>query len=371
MRVGGTAFKMSSAFPEGQTQEQSSPGAFVAPGSGTSTAAIRLDPQGKISDATVSAAAMLGFEPQELCGRTLKELAIEGWQAAADVASARVRFGATESFELALKGRSGRRTLVEMTARAGNNGKAGTLIAWSERRLRRSAASQEADPEAGRIAYRLMHRQEAERLQVARELHDEVAPVVVMVKYMVEEALARLGSGADPRCVETLQDATARLRDVVSELRRIATDLRPKLLDDLGLLATLQWYCRSVEEAAPGVQVAGQFQVSEADVPQRLKLDIFRIVQEALRNAIEHSQAHRIDVSLYLAMDELCVTIEDDGRGFDTRAAAAPDEASMAGLGLQAMRRRVEGTGGRLALEAAPGRGTRICAAWRAAVAPR
>jgi len=356
---------MNLATDEGSTEEQPMGATTVASVQSAATAAIRLDPQGRISDATASAAAMLGFEPKELRGRPLKDLAIEGWQAAAEVAAARVRFGATESFELALKGRSGRRTLVEMTARAGADEKVGAVIAWSERRARRSATSQAVDSQLGRIAYGLLRTQEAERSKVARKLHDDVAPVAVAVKYMIEDALGRIGPDATPDCVERLRDAAARLRDVISELRRISNDLRPKLLDDLGLLATLEWYCRGIEQACPGIQLVCHLQLAEANIPQRLKLDIFRIVQEALGNVIEHAQAHAVQVNLFLAMEDLCLLIEDDGCGFDPASVAAKDETGTIGLGLHRIRRRVQATQGRLLLDAALGRGTRIGATWR------
>jgi two-component system NarL family sensor kinase len=303
-----------------------------APIAGGSAAAIRLDPQGRISDATVSAAAMLGFEPQELRGRSLKDLAIEGWQAAAEVAAARVRFGATESFELALKGRSGRRTLVEMTARAGADGKAGAVVAWSERRVRRNTGTADADPDLKRVAYGLLRTQEAERMRVALELHDEVAPIVIMVKYMIEDAVGRLGPEAAAESGPILNDAAARLRDVIAELRRISTDLRPRLLDDLGLLPTLEWFCR--------------------------------VVQEALNNVVEHANARRAQLSLLVAHNELVLMIEDDGAGFDPANAISRRDGGL-NLGLQSIRKRVEATGGRLLLESVGQRGTRIGGAWR------
>ena len=200
--------------------------AMPAPLAGN-VAAIRLDAQGRIVDATVSAAAMLGYEPTDLHGHTLSDLALEGWQAAAEVATARVRFGATESFELALKGRSGRRTLVEMTAGTGSNGAAGVVVAWSERRARRPAGARDGDPDLKRIAYGLLRIQESERMRVALQLHDEVSPIVIMVKYMIEDAVGRIGPGVAGESVAILSDATVRLRDVIAELRRISTELRP------------------------------------------------------------------------------------------------------------------------------------------------
>ena len=355
---------MKSAPNEMLPRESVLAGPLLAPSPPSSAAAIRLDPQGRISDATASAAAMLGFEPQELRGRSLRDLAIEGWQAAAEVAAARVRFGATESFELALKGRSGRRTLVEMTARAGADGKDGAVVAWSERRVRRNSGSQDTEADLKRVAYGLLRTQEAERMRVALELHDEVAPIVVMVKYMIEDAVGRLGPEAAAESGKILNDAAARLRDVISELRRISTDLRPKLLDDLGLLPTLEWYCRGVEEACNGVRVECNLAVAESQVPEALKLDIFRIVQEALNNVIAHANARRAQLSLHTAMNELVLLIEDDGEGFDPAAAATRRDGDLT-LGLQSIRKRVEATGGRLILESAGQRGTRIGGAWR------
>jgi len=333
---------------------------------GSSAAAIRLDNQGRISDATVSAAAMLGFEPQELRGRSLKDLVLEGWQAAAEVAAARVRFGATESFELALKGRSGRRTLVEMTARAGAGTDAGAVVAWSERRIRRSGAATQDAEDLKRIAYGLLRTQEAERMRVALELHDEVAPIVIMVKYMIEDAIGKFGAEAPAESTQILNDAALRLRDVISDLRRISTDLRPRLLDDLGLIPAIEWYCRGVEEACKGIRVECRITVTEAEIPERLKLDIFRIVQAALNNVVEHAHARRAHVALYAKGDELFVMIEDDGNGFDLTAAMERTHGELS-MGLHSIRKRAEATNGRLQFESSGQQGTRIGAAWRLA----
>jgi two-component system NarL family sensor kinase len=359
---------MEPAPNENSSTQNQNLGGFRYPPSaaaGQTAAAIRLDGQGRISDATVSAAAMLGFEPQELRGRTLKDLALEGWQAAAEVASARVRFGATESFELALRGRSGRRTLVEMTAKAGKDGDPGAVIAWSERRMRKASAAQDADSDLKRVAYGLLRTQEAERMRVAMELHDEVAPIVVMVKYMIEDAVGKLGLDVPPESASLLNGAAARLRDVISELRRISTDLRPRLLDDLGLVPTLEWYCRGVEEACSDLKVSCQLSVPESEIPSALKLDIFRIVQEAMSNVLEHAHAHRAQVSLFVTSgDELCVVVDDDGEGFDMAAATSKRDGELS-LGLQSIRKRVEATGGRLLFDSTGQRGTRIGGAWR------
>ncbi|MBV8210762.1 MAG: PAS domain-containing protein [Burkholderiaceae bacterium] len=343
------------------------------PGEGVPTlasggvAAVWLDRQDRIREATASAAAMLGYEPQAMIGRQLAELAAEGWRTAAEVAAARVRFGSTDSFELMMRGRSGRQTLVEMTAQSQPfpDGEPGAVIAWSERRLRRRSRSQATpgDLELRRLAYGLLRTQEAERTKVAGELHDDVAPLVVMVKYMIEDAQSRLSQGASEDAREVLNGAAARLRDVLGELRRISTDLRPRLLDDLGLGPTLQWYCRGFEGACPSVSVRCRISVEEREIPGDWKLEVFRIAQEALANVAQHAHATRVNVSLVKMGDELRLAIDDDGVGFD------PTRVSEQGfgLGLHAIRKRIDGTGGVLSLETAPHRGTRVNASWKLA----
>jgi two-component system NarL family sensor kinase len=330
-------------------------------------AAVWLDHQDRIREATASAAGMLGFEPQALIGRQLADLAAEGWRTAAEVAAARVRFGATDSFELLLRGRSGRQTLVEMTAQSQPlpDGEPGSVIAWSERRLRRRSRTEAnaGDVELRRLAYGLLRTQEAERMRVAGELHDDVAPLVVMVKYMIEDAQARLGRGAADEAAEVMNGATSRLRDVLAELRRISTDLRPRLLDDLGLGPTLQWYCRGFEDACPSLAVKCRIAAEERDIPEDLKLEVFRIVQEALSNVAQHANANRVNVSLVRLGDELRLAIDDDGIGFDPARVA--DQGL--GLGLHAIRKRIDATGGLLSMETAPHRGTRLNASWKVA----
>jgi two-component system, NarL family, sensor kinase len=334
-------------------------------------AAVWLDREDRIREATASAAGMLGFEPQALVGRQLADLAAEGWRTAAEVAAARVRFGSTDSFELLLRGRSGRQTLVEMTAQSQPlpNGEPGSVIAWSERRLRRRIRSETnaSDAELRRLAYGLLRTQEAERMRVAGELHDDVAPLVVMVKYMIEDAQARLARGAPEEAADVMNGATSRLRDVLAELRRISTDLRPRLLDDLGLGPTLQWYSRGFEDACPSLAVKCRISVEEREIPEDLKLEVFRIVQEAFSNVAQHAHANRVNLSLVRLGDELRLAIDDDGVGFD---AASVSEQGL-GLGLHAVRKRIDATGGTLSLETAPHRGTRLNASWKlAASAP-
>ncbi|MBI4292010.1 MAG: ATP-binding protein [Betaproteobacteria bacterium] len=138
-------------------------------------------------------------------------------------------------------------------------------------------------------------------------------------------------------------------------------NLRPSTLDDLGILATLSWYFREFEAACPSVKLERDIGVAEADVPQLLKISIFRIVQEATNNALKHARAKSIRVCLHSAGGALELTIEDNGQGFDPEAATTDFNH---GLGLQSMRERAELSGGSYEMVSAPGRGTRIQVGW-------
>jgi len=211
--------------------------------------------------------------------------------------------------------------------------------------------------ELRRLAYGLLQTQEAERMRVATELHDDVAPLVVMVKYMIEDAQARLARGAADEASEAMDGATARLRDVLSELRRISTNLRPRLLDDLGLGPTLQWYCRGFEEACQSVTVKCRCRPRSATSPRSSTGSVPNRPGSPEQRGAARARQPR-ECLLVRFREELRLTIDDDGVGFDTVRVA---EQGI-GLGLHAIRKRVDATEGTLTLETAPHRGTRVSA---------
>jgi len=330
----------------------------------SANALVRLDLEGRIREASAAAAAMLGFEPMALAGRSLVDLAAEGWAHAAEVASARVRYGATESFELMLRGRSGRQSLIEMRARPASDalGKArGFVVSWLHRGVGRRPGLEAAEAELRLLADALLRSREQERRGVSARLHDDLAPTLVMVKYLIEDALQRIRSNDQGDMTSLLTVAAARLRDVIVDLRSISTDLHPRLLDDLGLIPTLEWYCRGFEEAHPAITMVRALSAAERNIPAELKVDIFRIVQDALGNVVRHANATAVRLSLAEEDGELRLSVEDNGSGFDPGLVARPGRGSV---GLPSIRKRIEGTHGRMVLDTGPQRGTRIAAAW-------
>lgn len=335
-------------------------------------AAIVVDEYGKVLEATSGAAAMLGFEPAELHGHGLSEMAAEGWSWVVQNALLRLVSGSEDPFDLLLRGRSGRRTLVQMIPRPllRTGGVLQYLIVWLEQRGNSPGPlppMTEGEAELQRLAYGLLKTHDVERGRVASELHDGVAPLVTMAKFMVEDALGRLARGAVSEATTLLVSTVARLRDALADVRRISTDLKPSSLDDLGVLPTIEWYCRQFNEAYPGVRVACDLNVDEHTIAKHLKLDIFRIVQEALINVGRHAQAKEARVVLTNADERLQLRVEDNGKGFDIGPLLRGDSSVM-GVGLHSITKRVDATGGTLLLESSAHRGTVIGASWMVAL---
>jgi PAS domain S-box-containing protein len=203
------------------------------------------------------------------------------------------------------------------------------------------------------LSRRLIHAQEDERRQIARELHDEIGQALTAVKINLQ-GLGRSASGADGRTA----DCIALVDETLRRARGMAMDLRPPLLDDLGLVYALQWY---VEQHARRTGLEGRF-VAE---PERLRaaLEIetacFRVAQEALTNIARHAGASRFGVELSGRDGGLELVVRDDGCGFDP-VGALDRAAGGASLGLVGMRERVELVGGKIAFVSAPGQGTEV-----------
>ncbi len=224
-----------------------------------------------------------------------------------------------------------------------------------ERQLRRS------ENELRLLSDQLMSAQESERKRIASELHDGIGQSLGAIKFRVESVMRGLGQGqtGDGGRAQ-LQEVIRKIQGSIEEVRRISMDLRPSMLDDLGIVATLEWFCREYQETWPGIELRKAVTVSEADLDDSLKVVIFRILQEALNNISKHARATRVKIALKAHQDGLRLRIRDNGRGFDTDKA----HRLNAGLGLMSMRERAEVSGGVFDVRSTPGKGTLIEVLW-------
>ena len=200
----------------------------------------------------------------------------------------------------------------------------------------------EQDARRRALVRRLLAAGEEERRRIARELHDETSQLLTAIQLSLDRAAT---------------DATAmgRTRELLGrtqlEIHRLIHDLRPSLLDDLGLPAAVQWYAENDLQPA-GIEVRLEVE-QELVLPPDVEIAVFRIYQEIVTNVLRHARAESVAVELYRAGGRLVLAVEDDGTGFD------PSERGE-GVGLVGMRERAELVGGTLTVDSEPGLGTHV-----------
>ena len=203
------------------------------------------------------------------------------------------------------------------------------------------------------LSQRLLQVQEAERQHIARELHDEIGQALTALKLSLETVRDLSIEDVPTRLHETRHQVD----ELLGRVRNLALDLRPAMLDDLGLLPALLWLFERYATQA-GVQVNFEHRDLQRRFNPEIETAAYRIVQEALTNATRHAGVREVTVRSWSDASSLCVQIVDAGRGFDAQAAMG----GAASSGVAGMRERVLLLNGRFTVESAPGKGTRVSA---------
>jgi signal transduction histidine kinase len=211
--------------------------------------------------------------------------------------------------------------------------------------------------ETRRLADMVIRAQEEERGRVARELHDEANQLVAALMTTVDTAEALSVDAGTPALRDTLSRLRRLATAALSDLQRIATELRPPALDEFGLLPALT---RHVRDRTEGTALEADVRIEgrRRRMPAGVELALYRIAQEALANVQKHAGARHVHVRLRFLPSEVRCDISDDGRGFDV----AQPSAARVGLGLAGMRERASIVGGSLEVTSQPGGGTRVSA---------
>jgi signal transduction histidine kinase len=203
-----------------------------------------------------------------------------------------------------------------------------------------------------RLATQIIQAQDEERSRLARELHDSVAQTIAALVLQISAVRRDYDEGP---LAERLDLVRAIAGEALEEVRLLSHTVHPRVLDDLGLPAALEWLARQTREAE-GLQI----EVVADEVPDELPLvqssALYRVAQEALRNAVRHAGASQVLLRLTRSPGTLSLEVADDGAGFDVAAA----EARRPGMGLFAMRERVALVDGSMEILSRPGSGTRI-----------
>jgi PAS domain S-box-containing protein len=194
---------------------------------------------------------------------------------------------------------------------------------------------------------------EEEQTRIARELHDELGQALTALKMDVAAIVGELQPD-QVTSINRANDMARLLESTVASVRRIATQLRPLMLDDLGLLPTIGWLVNDFSKRT-GIAVALSLPDPETDIDPQLSTVIFRVLQESLTNVARHADATQVKITLTCSSAEIRLSVSDNGRGFD-----GSEVRSAKTFGLLGMRERAGMTGGMLTVDSAPGSGTSI-----------
>jgi PAS domain S-box-containing protein len=226
---------------------------------------------------------------------------------------------------------------------------------WAEEALKKSRE------ELRLLSSQLITVQEDERRRIAQELHDEIGQSLGSIKIRLETLTKQGTSYTDTKSVELLQSLISMVQESMQEVRNIGMDLRPSTLDTLGILATIAWFSREFQTTYPSLRIERQIDIQETEVPESLKIVIYRILQEALNNIAKHSKADVGKIFLGKTDGEITFSIQDNGQGLDLPSV---ENAGM-GFGLTSMRERVELSGGSFSIGSSVGEGTTVQASWK------
>jgi len=221
-------------------------------------------------------------------------------------------------------------------------------------------SSKQAEKGLKTFSRRLIEAQEAERQSIARELHDEIGQVLTAVRINLQ-SIQR--SGAADQSNPRFDESIAVVDEALGRVRDLSIELRPSLLDDLGLSAALRWYVdRYAQRTGIIAEVLNDFE-EDSRLPRELETACFRIAQEALTNVARHAQAGSVSVQLERSWDRMLLTVMDDGVGFDLDSMRKNALAASA-LGLRGMEERALAVGGHIEIDSGSGRGTRVRASF-------
>jgi len=215
--------------------------------------------------------------------------------------------------------------------------------------------------ELRQLSVQLMRAQEIERKRIAQELHDSVGQSLSAIKYTLEHAVELVRNPALGDSIRRLSLAVDQVQRLIGEVRSISSNLRPTVLDDLGVASAVRGFCREWAEVYQQVRLTVCVAIEDSDVPEAMRTTVFRAVQEALNNVAKHARATRAWVSVRREQGALVVEVGDDGGGFTL---AKQLSGMSEGLGLRGMRERTAHSGGRLQVESAPGKGTMLRIDW-------
>lgn len=217
----------------------------------------------------------------------------------------------------------------------------------------------EAEKMLRRLSQKSIDALESDHMSVAREVHDSIGASLAAIKFMVEDTISKLDK-SDGLLIEQLKKAVFYLGDTIQESRHISAKLRPLSLEELGLQPTIDVYVRKFEEIYTNIRVKTTFNAREEQVPENLKIVLYRVLQEGLKNVGRRSKATHVDILLNVDNGKLILEIKDNGKGFDAQIDQCGQIDGDVDSDLLNLCERTELLGGNFNLTSTPNLGTFI-----------
>jgi PAS domain S-box-containing protein len=246
-------------------------------------------------------------------------------------------------------------TVEVMAHRIEYNGHNARMVILNDvtEKVKAEKALQESHEELRELASHLQNIREEERASMAREVHDVLGQQVTCIKMDISWLSKQIAT-EDPRVKQKLQELTALLDETAIVVRKIASALRPSILDDFGLSEALEWQAKEFEKRS-GIKVRCWCALPDLTIPKNITTGLFRICQESLTNVARHAAASEVNISTAAKDHQLILTITDNGKGFDVGKSSQRKT-----LGLLGMKERTLMIGGRYEITSTPGHGTTV-----------
>ncbi len=312
------------------------------------------DLDGRYTSVNPAAETLCGYSRDEILGKSFTNfIAPEYLQPVHENLCRKLAEAGETTYEIEVIAKDGRRVPVEVSSRLIRKNGEAVVVQGTARDITERKRAQEAMRSYSR---RLIEVQEAERQNIARELHDEIGQVLTAVRINLQSA--QRSSGTE-NYLPRIEDSIVVVDEALKRVRELSLQLRPSLLDDLGLTAALRWYAdRYAQRTGFAVEILSDCETG-GRIRRELETACFRIAQEALTNTARHTEATRVTVELKREKGNLMLLIKDNGIGFDIDPLFKNATAGAA-LGLRGMEERALAVGGQFEINSAPGQGTEV-----------
>lgn len=306
-----------------------------------------------IIDANDSGCSMLGYTKEELLKIKYTDLIVPE-----NLQNKPIRYDKLNSGKIVLSERKlirkdGSIISVEINAKLRSDGRYQSFIRDITSRRKAEQELEESYKAIRKLTAHLQNIREEERAHMAREIHDELGQQLTVLKMDISWINKKIGIQDEP-VKARMKELLVMLDETVKSVRRISSELRPSLLDDLGLTAAMEWQLTEFEKR---FEIKTHFKPDDAEIklPESMKTALFRIFQESLTNVARHSKAKKVTISLILHNSSIVLSVVDNGVGFDKQ-----NSIGKKTLGILGMQERTAMLGGIYEISGKPGKGTKV-----------